>query len=284
MRRLAPVGAFIFVSFLVPPFGSAQIPSLDNLYVLQARPRQATTSAPLTLTFIGPCGQERKRALSPIEITIPPADVIDSLTTRVRAQKFEGVSMSELFVLDVRSRKIPASTSDPLVLTLASGAVISVPPGCVHSAATRWLRVNLPNETRVSASTAPVTEPTTSDATCRADQSAAAGGSSVQFDAKGIDFSSWLRRFTAQVRRNWFIPESVRTARGCVVVTFRVHKSGAISDVAVLTPSSLAAFNTSALGAVAVSNPTVPLPPEYPDESAFFTVTFYFNESPPKGW
>ena len=27
--------------------------------------------------------------------------------------------------------------------------------------------------------------------------------------------------------------------------------------------------------------PTEPLPPEYPDDKAFFTVTFYYNESPP---
>ena len=29
------------------------------------------------------------------------------------------------------------------------------------------------------------------------------------------------------------------------------------------------------------SNPTIPLPPEYPAEKAFFTVTFFYNESPP---
>jgi hypothetical protein len=28
------------------------------------------------------------------------------------------------------------------------------------------------------------------------------------------------------------------------------------------------------------SNPTQPLPPEYPDDKAFFTVTFYYNEVP----
>ena len=27
--------------------------------------------------------------------------------------------------------------------------------------------------------------------------------------------------------------------------------------------------------------PTEPLPPEYPDPKAFFTVTFYYNEQPP---
>jgi hypothetical protein len=29
------------------------------------------------------------------------------------------------------------------------------------------------------------------------------------------------------------------------------------------------------------SNPTQPLPPEYPSDKAFFTVTFLYNEMPP---
>ena len=37
----------------------------------------------------------------------------------------------------------------------------------------------------------------------------------------------------------------------------------------------------AAFGALAGSNPTVPLPPEYPTEKAFFTVTFFYNETPP---
>jgi len=102
----------------------------------------------------------------------------------------------------------------------------------------------------------------------------------VQFDAKGVDFSPWLRRFISQIRRNWFVPESAREAKGRVVVTFRVHKSGAITHLAVVTPASVEAFNSSAFSAVAASNPTYPLPPEYPDEYAVFTVTFDFNENP----
>ena len=35
-----------------------------------------------------------------------------------------------------------------------------------------------------------------------------------------------------------------------------------------------------AFGALASSNPTQPLPPEYPVEKAFFTVTFFYNEQP----
>ena len=45
-------------------------------------------------------------------------------------------------------------------------------------------------------------------------------------------------------------------------------------------PSAIESFNTAAYNALAASSPTTPLPPEYPDEKAFFTVTFYYNESP----
>lgn len=103
---------------------------------------------------------------------------------------------------------------------------------------------------------------------------------SIQFDTKGVEFGPWLRRFVAQIRRNWFIPYAAMSMRGHVVVTFFVHKDGRISDVAVLKPSSVDAFTRSAQNAILTSNPTTPLPPEYPDDKAFFTVTFFFNEDP----
>jgi len=103
---------------------------------------------------------------------------------------------------------------------------------------------------------------------------------SIQFDSKGVEFGPWLRRFVAQIRRNWFIPYAAMTMKGHVVVTFNVHKDGRITDLTVIKPSSVDAFTNSAFNALAASNPTLALPPEYPDDRAFFTVTFYFNESP----
>lgn len=100
----------------------------------------------------------------------------------------------------------------------------------------------------------------------------------IQFDSKGVDFGSWLRRFEQQVRRNWFIPQSAMMLSGHVVLTFYVHKNGAISDLQVIAPSNVTSFNSSSFNALKLSNPTVPLPPEYPDEKAFFTVTFLYNE------
>ena len=102
----------------------------------------------------------------------------------------------------------------------------------------------------------------------------------LQFDTKGAEFGPWIRRFISQVRRNWFVPMAAMSMRGNVVITFYVHKSGALTDVTVVKPSEIESFNTAAVNALMASNPTTALPPEYPDEKAFFTVTFYYNENP----
>jgi TonB family protein len=106
-------------------------------------------------------------------------------------------------------------------------------------------------------------------------------GSAIQFDTKGVEFGPWIRRFVAQVRRNWFIPHAAMSFRGRVVLTFNIHKDGRITDIAIVSPSNIDAFNRSAYNAILSSNPVEPLPPEYPDPMAFFTVTFFYNEQPP---
>jgi TonB family protein len=106
-------------------------------------------------------------------------------------------------------------------------------------------------------------------------------GATIQFDTKGVEFGPWLRRFVAQVRRNWFVPYAAMTFRGRVVVQFNIHKNGTITELTVAGPSNIDAFNRAAHNAILGSNPTEPLPPEYPEPSAFFTVTFYYNEQPP---
>jgi TonB family protein len=108
-------------------------------------------------------------------------------------------------------------------------------------------------------------------------------GESIQFDSKGVDFGWWLRRFVAQVRSNWIIPQAAMSMRGHVSITFIIHKDGRITDVMVSQPSAVSAFTTAARGAIVMSNPTVALPPEYPAPMMPITVTFYYNEEPPGG-
>jgi TonB family protein len=106
-------------------------------------------------------------------------------------------------------------------------------------------------------------------------------GATIQFDTKGVEFGPWLRRFVAQVRRNWFIPHAAMTFRGRVVLQFNIHRDGSITDLVVLQPSGIDAFNRAAVNAIRGSSPTEPLPPEYPDPMALFTVSFFYNEQPP---
>ena len=105
-------------------------------------------------------------------------------------------------------------------------------------------------------------------------------GPNIQFDTKGVEFGPWIRRFVAQVKRNWLIPYSVMSNSGHVVIQFNVHRDGAITDLAIVGPCPVPAFNSAAYGALASSNPTQSLPVAYPADKAFFTVTFFYNESP----
>jgi TonB family protein len=104
---------------------------------------------------------------------------------------------------------------------------------------------------------------------------------SIQFDSKGVDFGPWLRRFVSQVKRNWFIPLAAMNFRGHVVLQFYVHRDGSITDIRIVKPSSIDSFNTAAFNAIKGSNPTEPLPLEYPENNVLFTVTFFYNEQPP---
>jgi len=100
-----------------------------------------------------------------------------------------------------------------------------------------------------------------------------------KFDSKGIDFNPWLRRFVAQVKRNWFVPQAAMMMRGHVVIQFNVLRNGTITDLKIVQSSGIPPFDTAAFNSLKLSNPTVALPPDYPDDKAFFTVTFHYNES-----
>jgi TonB family protein len=100
----------------------------------------------------------------------------------------------------------------------------------------------------------------------------------IQFDSKGVEFGPWLRRFKAQVEHNWFVPQAAMMFSGHVVFQFYVHKDGRITDLTMVAPSKIESFNLAAHSALRLSNPTMPLPPEYPADRAFFTVTFHYNE------
>lgn len=105
----------------------------------------------------------------------------------------------------------------------------------------------------------------------------------IKFDSKGVDFNPWLRRFIAQIKRNWFVPQAAMLQRGHVVIQFNVLRNGTIADLRIVQSSGIPPFDTAAFNSLKLSNPTIALPPEYPDDKAAFTVTFHYNESIGRG-
>jgi TonB family protein len=104
-------------------------------------------------------------------------------------------------------------------------------------------------------------------------------GSDIQFDSKGVDFGAWLRRFKAQVTRNWLIPQAAMVMHGHVAIQMSILRNGAIVNPHIVQGSGIEAFDSAALSALKLSNPTMKLPEAYPGEALDpFTVTFFYNE------
>jgi TonB family protein len=100
----------------------------------------------------------------------------------------------------------------------------------------------------------------------------------ISFDTKGVEFGPWLERFVRMVKHNWLVPQAAMTMAGHVVIRLNIHKGGALTDIEVVEPSSIASFNTAAVNALRTSNPGIPLPTEYPVDPMAMTVIFYYNE------
>ena len=93
-------------------------------------------------------------------------------------------------------------------------------------------------------------------------------GPSIQFDSKGVDFGPWLRRFRRRsiatgcaVRRD----VAARPRRADVQRAQGRHASPICRSC---SPRRSTRSRTSAFNAIMAVNPTMPLPPEYPDEKA----------------
>ena len=108
-------------------------------------------------------------------------------------------------------------------------------------------------------------------------------GPEIQFDTKGVEFGPWIRRFIAQVKRNWFIPYAAMSMKGHVVVTFNVHKDGSITDLQVVgAVPGRRVQQRRVRRAVELESHRSRCRRSIRPSKAFFTVTFFYNETPPR--
>lgn len=85
---------------------------------------------------------------------------------------------------------------------------------------------------------------------------------------EGVDFSNYLARVLASVRRNWYavIPESARLGeRGKVVLQFRIMRDGSVppGEPQLMRTSGRQPLDFAAMSSIRTSNPFEPLPTQF---------------------
>ena len=86
-------------------------------------------------------------------------------------------------------------------------------------------------------------------------------------------------RLVRRVKEFWSVPEGLESAKGHLVAAMIIDEKGVVSDISIVQPASIAAFNTAATDALGRLNPT-PLPPEdLPAHREQMTATFFINEA-----
>ena len=116
----------------------------------------------------------------------------------------------------------------------------------------------------------------------------AQGSGSLQMltPTEGVDFSGYLQRVLASVKRNWYsiMPESVYLGeKGLVVIQFKIMKNGAVidPDPSLIDTSGKEPLDRAATASIRASSPFEPLPPAFSGPYIELRFFFYYNLRPP---
>jgi TonB family protein len=104
-------------------------------------------------------------------------------------------------------------------------------------------------------------------------------GYEILTPTEGVDFSDYMNRVVAAVRRNWYavMPESAMLGdRGRVALQFRIMKNGSVPDgePVRIMGSGKEPLDRAAVSAIRSSNPFEPLPPAF--SGPFIELRFIF--------
>ncbi len=109
-------------------------------------------------------------------------------------------------------------------------------------------------------------------------------GVSILSDTQGVDFSNYITRLLAALKRNWLaiMPESARWDKGVVYTTFQVNPDGSIgsSDPQLERTSGREPLDNAAMSAIHASNPFEPLPSQFHGPFLKLRIAFLYNLTP----
>jgi periplasmic protein TonB len=89
------------------------------------------------------------------------------------------------------------------------------------------------------------------------------GADVAAFDAD-FPFSYYVQQLVSLIGANWFRPEAPDET--LCTVSFRIQRSGQVTDVKIESPSGVSYYDRAAVRAVFAANPLPPLPADYRNE------------------
>jgi TonB family protein len=107
-------------------------------------------------------------------------------------------------------------------------------------------------------------------------------GVSILTPTEGVDFSSYIQRLLATVRRNWYavMPESALMGdKGVVMITFRINRDGTVPppDPNLERTSGEEPLDAAAMSSIRTSSPFEPLPPQFKGPDIELRFIFFYN-------
>jgi len=110
-------------------------------------------------------------------------------------------------------------------------------------------------------------------------------GWQILSDTQGVDFTSYIQRLLATLKRNWYavMPESAMMGdRGIVFTTFQINPNGSVPlpDPQLERTSGKEPLDNAAMSAIHASNPFEPLPSQFHGPYLRLRIVFIYNIPP----
>lgn len=107
-------------------------------------------------------------------------------------------------------------------------------------------------------------------------------GVQILTDTQGVDFSSYIQRLLATLKRNWeaVMPESAELGdKGVVGTTFQINHDGSVPspDPQLERTSGKQPLDNAAMAAIHASNPFEPLPSQFKGDFIRLRIIFLYN-------
>jgi hypothetical protein len=107
-------------------------------------------------------------------------------------------------------------------------------------------------------------------------------GAQILTPTEGVDFTSYIQRLLATIKRNWYavMPESAMMGeKGMVSTTFQINRDGSVPspDPLLERTSGKEPLDNAAMSSIHVSNPFEPLPSEFHGPYIRLRIVFLYN-------